>query len=162
VSDRQLCTFRLAEFTFGIDVQRVQEVLRAQTMTPVPLANDVVEGLINLRGQIVTALDLRRRLELPLRGPDDEDPMNVVVSGDDGALALLVDAIGDVVEADDATFEPPPDNLAGIARELIRGAYKLDGMLLLLLDVDKAVQLPSHVEAVVATQREREELAAVS
>ncbi len=138
---QQFCTFTLAGLTFGIEVDRVQEVIRTQPMTGVPLANDVVRGLINLRGQIVTALDLRRRLDLAPRGADEE-PMNIVVRTGTGELSLLVDQIGDVVDVDEATFEGPPETLDGVARELIVGAYKLEGALLLVLDTDKAVQLP--------------------
>src|SRR5258707_7171057 len=81
----------------GLDVLKVQEIIRYQEMTSVPLAPPVVRGLINLRGQIVTAIDLRRRLELRDR-PNDELPVNVVVQTDDGAVSLLVDEIGDVLE----------------------------------------------------------------
>lgn len=141
----QYCTFSLAHLTFGIEVDRVQEVMRSRDLTEVPLANEVVEGLINLRGQIVTALDLRRRLELPPRGPAAPPPMHIVVRTNSGELSLLVDAIGDVVDADEATFEEPPETLDGVARELIAGTYKLDGRLLLVLDTERAVQLPSPV-----------------
>lgn len=143
-SPNQFCTFTLAGLLFGIEVDRVQEVIRSLELTTVPLANDVVEGLINLRGQIVTALDLRRRLELPPR-VDGELPMNIVVRVGDGALSLLVDEIGDVVDVDEGAFEGAPETLEGVARELIRGAYKLDGRLLLVLDIDRAVALPAAV-----------------
>lgn len=142
---RLFCTFSLAHLTFGIEVERVQEVMRARELTEVPLANDVVEGLINLRGQIVTALDLRRRLELPDRDLDAAAPMNIVVRTASGELSLLVDAIGDVVDADEDTFEGPPETLDGVARELITGAYKLEGRLLLILDTERAVQIPAAV-----------------
>jgi len=122
----------------GVDVLKVQEVIRCQPMTRVPTAPPVVRGLINLRGQIVTALDLRRRLELPATGAPAA-PTNVVVRSADGAISLLVDDIGDVVEVTDAEFEPAPETLAGVARELIRGAYKLPERLLLILDVEKTV-----------------------
>src|SRR5208282_5950696 len=93
---RQLCTFYLGEQYFGLDVLKVQEIIRYQEMTRVPLAPPVVRGLINLRGQIVTAIDLRRRLEMNDR-PKDQLPVNVVVHTDDGAVSLLVDEIGDVL-----------------------------------------------------------------
>jgi purine-binding chemotaxis protein CheW len=144
VAATEYCTFRLADLTFGIEVQRVQEVIRPQALTTVPRANRVVEGLINLRGQIVTAVDLRRRLEMPER-PDDTPGMNVVVRTGDGALSLLVDEIGDVVHVDESVFETPPDTLDGVARELIVGTYKLEGRLLLILDVDQTVRLPQAV-----------------
>ena len=143
-TETQFCTFRLTDLMFGIEVERVQEVIRAQPMTGVPLANPVVEGLINLRGQIVTALDLRRRLELPPR-EEGEEPTNIVVRTSMGQLSLLVDRIGDVVDVDEATFESPPETLEGVARELITGAYKLDNVLLLVLDTEAAVQLPAAV-----------------
>ncbi len=134
--DRQLCTFRLDGHTFGIDVLRVQEVIRSQPMTRVPLAPPVVRGLINLRGQIVTALDLRRRLDLPDR-PADQSPVNVVVTTDDGAVSLLVDEIGDVIAVSGRDYEEPPETLHGPARAFIRGAYKLPDRLLLELDLDR-------------------------
>lgn len=134
----QYSTFVLGGHLFGIEVTQVQEVLRYQRMTPVPLAPPDIAGLINLRGQIVTALDLRSRLGLPLR-PDDRLPMNVVVRTGEGSLSLLVDEIGDVIEVAEDTFEAPPATLTGRARQLVRGAYKLDDRLLLVLETDQAV-----------------------
>ncbi len=136
----QYCTFILDDLLFGVEVQQVQEVIRFQNLTRVPLASNVVNGLINLRGQIVTALDLRRRLSLPDR-PEGELPMNVVIRTEGDLVSLLVDEIGDVVEVDEALFERPPDTLSGVARDLITGAYKLEDRLLLVLDTAKAVSL---------------------
>jgi purine-binding chemotaxis protein CheW len=135
---RQYSTFLVDGLLFGVDVMRVQEVIRYQAMTPVPMAPDVVHGLINLRGQIVTALDLRARLGLAPRSGDVR-PMNVVVRTDEGAVTLLVDEIGDVVTANGNAWESAPATLAGPARDLIPGAYKIDGRLLLQLDVDRAL-----------------------
>jgi purine-binding chemotaxis protein CheW len=137
-AERQFCTFYLQELFFGVEVQQVQEVIRYQSTTRVPLATDVVGGLINLRGQIVTAIDLRRRIGLPHR-PNDEQPMNVVVRAEGGAVSLLVDEIGDVVEVDEKMFEPPPDSLQGSGRELVKGVYKLKDALLLVLDTERAL-----------------------
>ncbi len=137
---KQFSTFYLDKLLFGVEVEKVQEVIRYQEMTRVPLAALVVTGLINLRGQIVTALDLRRRLDLVDRAAD-RLPMNVVVRTGDEAVSLLVDEIGDVLEVEDETFEAPPETLQGVARELIRGAYKLKDKLLLVLDTEKTVQL---------------------
>jgi purine-binding chemotaxis protein CheW len=125
---------------FGVDVLHVQEVLRSQQMTPVPQAPEVIEGLINLRGQIVTAIDMRRRLRLPPR-LGDQAPMNIVVRTVDGAVSLLVDEIGDVLDVDSATYERPPENLDAAAKELIRGVYKLKDQLLLVLDEERTVDL---------------------
>lgn len=139
-STRQLATFYLDGFFFGIEVEKVQEVIRYQEMTRVPLASSVVKGLINLRGQIVTAIDLRRRLELQPR-PDGELPMNVVVRSDDGAVSLLVDEIGDVLEIENETFEQPPETVSGTTRELVRGVYQLRDKLLLVLDTERTLHI---------------------
>jgi purine-binding chemotaxis protein CheW len=138
--EHQFCTFYLGNQYFGLDVLKVQEIIRYQEMTRVPLAHPVVRGLINLRGQIVTAIDLRRRLDLPDR-PDGRLPVNVVIQTDDGAVSLLVDEIGDVLEVSDRQFERPPETLRGTARDLIRGAYKLPDRLLLILDTERTVSL---------------------
>ena len=139
---QQYCTFHLSDLYLGIEVERVQEVLRFQEMTAVPLAGHVVEGLINLRGQIVTAIDLRRRLELPERA-SDRDPMNVVIRTPEGAVSLLVDEIGDVVEVDDDRFEGPPPTMPAQVEQLIRGVIKFDDRLMLVLDAERAIQPPA-------------------
>lgn len=138
---KQFCTFFIDGLFFGIEVLKVQEVIRYQEMTKVPLASKTIQGLINLRGQIVTAVDLRRRLEMAAR-TGDELPMNVVVRSEDGAVSLLVDEIGDVVEINDEARENPPETLRGVARELVSGVYKLQERLLLILDTEKTVTLP--------------------
>jgi purine-binding chemotaxis protein CheW len=149
---RQLCTFVLHDLHLGVEVDRVQEVLRYQEMTRVPLAPPVVEGLINLRGQIVTAIDLRRRLGLPERA-SDRRPMNVVVRTEDGIVSLLVDEIGDVLEVGTDSFEAPPATLRGPARDLIRGVHKLDRQLLLLLDVEQTLNCDAGAAALNGTNR---------
>lgn len=131
----QLVTFSLADRLCGIPVDRVQEVLPSRTRTRVPLAPDDVAGLVNLRGQVVLAVDLRRRLGLP---PHDGDQMMVVVFVGDETVSLLVDRIGDVLEVADDRFEAPPQTLSEELRGVIRGAYKLSDRLLLALDVDAA------------------------
>jgi purine-binding chemotaxis protein CheW len=136
----QFCTFYLEELLFGVELKGVQEVIRTLDMTHVPLAPDVVGGLINLRGQIVTAVDLRRRLELGTR-PAEALPMNVVVRSEDGAVSLLVDEIGDVVEVEESTFETPPETLRGTVRAMILGVHKLENGLLHVLDTERACQV---------------------
>ena len=141
-NNKQFCTFYLDEYFFGVTVKDVQEIVRYITTTTVPLANNIVSGLINLRGQIVTAIDLRKRLELSAR-PKDELPMNVVTRVDGEVVSLLVDKIGDVIEVTDDLYERPPETLSGAARVLISGAYKLEDRLLLILDVGKTVDITS-------------------
>jgi len=141
-ANKQFATFFLNGLFFGVEVLKVQEVIRYQEMTRVPIAPAMIEGLINLRGQIIMAIDLRRRLEMPMRA-EGQLPMNVVVRTDDGAVSLLVDEIGDVVEIEEDTYERLPETISGVARELIRGVYKLKERLLLILDTEKTVSLPA-------------------
>ena len=131
---RQLATFVIDGARYGVDVLLVQEALRSQARTPVPLAPPGVAGLVNLRGEVVLAVDLRVRLGLEPMA-DDAEPMMVVVQVDGEPISLLVDEVGDVVHVDEALFEAPPDTLPAELREVIRGVYKLPGGLLLDLDV---------------------------
>jgi purine-binding chemotaxis protein CheW len=138
MSTQQFSTFVVDGHLFGVKVSSVQEVIRYQEITRIPGAPPSIGGLINLRGQVITTVDLRRRLGFGDRHEGDL-PANVVVRTDEGAVSLLVDKIGEVVDVPDETFEPPPETLLGQARELIPGAYKLEGRLLLALDVERAV-----------------------
>lgn len=134
---RQLATFVLDGAHYGVDVLHVQEALRWQARTPVPLAPPGIAGLVNLRGQVVLTVDLRVRLGLaPLAA--DAEPMMVVVQVGGEPVSLLVDEIGDVIDVDDSQFETPPDTLPTALREVILGAYKLQSGLLLALDVERA------------------------
>ena len=139
-SPRQLCTLFVADLFLGIDVLSVQEVLRARELTEVPLAPDTVQGLLNLRGQIVTTIDLRRRLGLKPNATERES-MFVIIRTEADHVAFVVDSVGDVIDVDDSTFEPPPDNLPASAQHIIRGVHKLPERLLHLIDPGAAAQL---------------------
>lgn len=140
---RQICTFSLGDQLFGIDVMNVQEVVRYQEMTEVPLAASEIKGLINLRGRIVTAIDLRTRLDMEPLEEGGEPPQNVIVHrrNDTEVVSLLVDEIGDVLYVDEDAFERTPETLRGKWRELIVGAYKLEKRLLLVLDIEKTLDV---------------------
>lgn len=137
---RQFCIVHVDALLLGIEVLEVQEVLRAQPMTRVPLAGGGVRGLINLRGHIVTAVDLRERLGLPPR-PGGQASMNVVIRTPEGPVSLLVDGIGDVLDIPEADREPVPATVAPATRALVSGVYKLPGHLLLALDTARAIGL---------------------
>ena len=137
----QFCTFYSNGHFFGVEVSSVQEVIRYHEMTHVPLASSTIGGLINLRGQIVTAFDLRDRMGFPPRG-EGELPMNVVLRTEDGPVSLLVDEIGDVLDVGSDQFEPPPTTLSDAAKRLIRGAYKLPDRLLLILATEEVIDVP--------------------
>jgi len=135
---RQFCSFYVDGLCFGIEVTRIQEIREVTAMTRVPLAPREVGGLVNLRGHIITAIDLRRCLDLGDR-PAGERPLNVILRAADGQVSLLVDRMGDVLDVSEDGFELPPRTLNARSRELIRGAYKLDGRLLLVLNLEAIV-----------------------
>lgn len=135
----QFCSFYVGDLFLGVELMRVQEVNRLQDVTPVPLAAGVVSGLINLRGQIVTAFDLRERLGLGPRAAGQR-PMSVVMRGEQGIRSFLVDGVGDVVEANPEDFEPPPPTLDPAARDFVRAVCKQPGRLLLIIDPERVVE----------------------
>ncbi len=137
---RQYCTFQVGAYFFGVDVTRVQEVLRFQPLTHVPLAPGEVCGLINLRGQIITTIDLRRRLRLPDRAAGAR-PTNLLISTSEGAVSFQVDQIEDVIDVDAASIEPPPEMLDPGVRRCIAGVSKQRDRLLLILDEVRAMDL---------------------
>ena len=134
----QLCSFQLAGMTFGVPAVEVQEIMRAQPITNVPLADPATAGLMNLRGQIVTTIDLRARLGLTPRSAEDR-PINVVIRTSEGLFSLLVDAIGDVVVPAREILDVIPENVPTHFRDLIAGAYKLPDRLLFVLLLDRLV-----------------------
>lgn len=143
-SDFQFCTLVISGQRFGVPVKRVQAVLRGQPMTRVPGAPPTIRGLLNLRGQILVAVDLRRRLGLEDR-PAGLPQLNVVVTTAHGPVSLLVDEVCEVVQVEAWAYEPAPRQLSAEARQLVPGAYLQEDGLLLVLDVDALVSTPSSV-----------------
>lgn len=131
-------SFRLTEQWLGIPVVRVQEVLVAQRISPVPLAPLEIAGFLNLRGQIVTAIDLRAKLGLPPRDAGESE-MNIVVRDGDELFSLIVDAVGDVVEASADTLDPTPRTLDPIWRSACDGVIRMSMGLLVIMNVDEVL-----------------------
>jgi purine-binding chemotaxis protein CheW len=140
----QLCTFEAAGMLFGIAATDVQELARPQPITRVPLAHRAIAGLLNLRGQIVTAIDLRTRLELPSRSSDAR-PFHVVARAKDGVVSLVVDAIGDVIEPPADRRDAVPATAPAALRELALAVYVLPDRLLFPLSLDRVVTLGDRI-----------------
>jgi purine-binding chemotaxis protein CheW len=138
-STRQYSTFRVADMFMGIALTQVQELLRYQEMTSVPLAPRAIEGLINLRGQIVTALDVRRILGLPAIESEDKLPMNIVIQSEGGPVSLLVDEICDVLDVPLEASTPLPENIPALYRDLIEVVYQLESGLLLIINTARVL-----------------------
>jgi purine-binding chemotaxis protein CheW len=139
VTDCLYATFWVGTTYFGVDATSIQEVLRSQPLTRVLGSGPEVKGLLNLRGQVVVALDLHERLQIEPRDPASE-VLNVVAVTQYGPVSFLVDEIGDVLDAKSDDLEAPPETLGEPLRSLVTGVYKLDGQLLLVLDVTRAAE----------------------
>jgi purine-binding chemotaxis protein CheW len=131
---------------FGIPVLSVQDVLGPQKITKIPLSPPEIAGVLNLRGRIVTAIDLRRRLRLAGR-PEGERGMSVVVEHKGEPYSLIVDSVGEVMALPESAFERNPPTLSARWREISGGIYRLDGNLLVVLEVDKALDFGPVAEA---------------
>lgn len=135
---RQFSSFYIGGLLYGIDVMKVQEITKALPMTRVPLAPKYVSGLINLRGQISTAIELRELFGLKDQAPEEQ--MNVVCKIMDILVSFLVDKIGDVMELSENDFEQAPDTIPENIRKYIEGVYKVPGTLLSVINVEKVAE----------------------
>lgn len=131
---RQFSTFQVAGRLYGIDVTRVQEVVKPMTMTRIPLAPPYIRGLINLRGQVATAVGMRELLGV--NSEEQEPLMNVVCKCEGNLVSLLVDEIGDVIEVSQIQFEKSPPTIPDAVRRFMAGVYKGNGYLLSIIDID--------------------------
>lgn len=133
-------TMRLAGQLMGIPVLAVHDVLASHKITPIPLAPHAVAGVLNLRGRIVTAVDLRARLGLPPRAPG-ERPMSIVVDHDGEPYSFLIDSVGEVLSLSFDKFERNPVTLDARWQDVSCGIYRLDGELLVIVDVERLVDV---------------------
>lgn len=134
----QLCTFYINEHLFGIKVDRIQEVIKSHQMTPVPLSPSFVGGLINLRGQIVMAIDLKDKMELAKSG-EINSQMNIVLRHGDSLISLLVDSVGDVISVSPEQIEAEHHHLPQEISKLITGICKTECALLMVLDPEQLI-----------------------
>lgn len=137
-TEQQLATFYLGDMLLGVDIHEVAEINRVQEMTPVPHAPPAICGVINLRGEVVTVIDLRTVLGLP-RQPITDQTRTLVVNSRGEQIGLLVDRIADVVLANTDEIESRPGNVQGLDGRFFQGVYKLDSMLLIVLDVQETL-----------------------
>jgi len=135
----QFTTFWLADELFGVDALQVQEILPYQQLTSVPLAPEYVKGLINLRGQIVTVLDLRRRLGLEGLG-DETTGANLIINAHEGQMSVFVDEIGNVLDIQTDRLQPAPGTVGGVAAHYIQAVCQLENDLLIILDLKSILQ----------------------
>jgi purine-binding chemotaxis protein CheW len=133
-------TFTTAGQLFGVPIERVQDVFKPTRMTRVPLAAPEIAGVLNLRGRIVTAIDLRCRFDLPA-ADERRTPMAIGIESHGESFGLLVDAVGEVLKLPESERLPKPINLDRKLARVSAGVYRLDGQLLVVLDIDRILDL---------------------
>src|SRR5204863_6722406 len=131
---------------FGLPISRVQDVFMPDRLTRVPLSSPEIAGVLNLRGRIVTAVDMRRRLGMPQR-TDGRPPMAVGIELKGESYGLLIDTVGEVLKLSDGTQEPNPVNLNGRLALVSGGVHRLEGQLMVILDVDRVLETGSEAKA---------------
>ncbi|MDQ7832457.1 MAG: chemotaxis protein CheW [Desulfovibrionaceae bacterium] len=132
----QLVTFSIGEEEFGVDILKVQEIIRMMEITKVPRAPDFVEGVINLRGKVIPIIDLRKRFGLITRDHDKHTRI-IVIEINNMIVGFVVDSVSEVLRIPSNTVEPPPPVVSGLESEYISGVGKLEDRLLILLDLDR-------------------------
>lgn len=132
----QLVTFSIGEEEFGVNILKVQEIIRTMEITKVPRAPEFVEGVINLRGKVIPIIDLRRRFGL-ISKPEDKDTRIIVIEINNVIVGFVVDAVSEVLRIPASTVEPPPPVVAGVESDYVSGVGKLKDRLLIMLDLDK-------------------------
>ena len=132
----QLVTFSIGDEEFGVDILRVQEIIRMMDITKVPKAPDFVEGVINLRGNVIPIIDLRKRFGMEAR-ERDKHTRTIVIEINNMIVGFIVDAVSEVLRIPSDTVEPPPPVVSGLESEYISGVGKLEDRLLILLDLDR-------------------------
>ncbi len=142
----EFVTFTIAGQIFGLPIARVQDVFKPVRMTRVPLAGAEIAGVLNLRGRIVTAVDMRSRLEVKKRETGNA-PMAIGIEVRGESFGLLVDAVGEVLKLANAQREPNPINLDRKLAALSAGVYRLEGQLLVVLDIDRVLDLRGEAAA---------------
>lgn len=136
----QLVSFKIGNEEFGIDILKVQEIIRLMTITVVPNSPEFVEGVINLRGRIIPVLDLRIKLGMP-RIQHSSNTRIIVVETNNSTVGFIVDAVSEVLRIPQNITEPPPSIVAGVDSEYITSVGKLDDRLLILLDLEKILSI---------------------
>ncbi len=137
--DIEFSTFYVGGALCGIDILNIQEINKNFEITKVPQASGYVEGILNLRGRIVTIIDLGKKLGLK-PSTKEKDNRNIIVNSDDEHIGLLVDSISDVVQAQKNDIEPAPSNIGGVKGKFFQGVLKTEAQLIGILDIDEVLK----------------------
>ncbi len=140
MAERQLVVFGLGDEEFGVDIIQVQEIVRLQEVTKIPNAPEFVEGIVNLRGKVIPLIALRKRFGFAQVDHDDDSRI-IVTSVNENLIGIIVDNVSEVIRLQEEQIEPPPNIVAGIGREYLQGVGKVEDRLVVLLELDRILNL---------------------
>jgi purine-binding chemotaxis protein CheW len=140
-NDLHMVTFRVGSELFGVPIAVIQEIVRVPTITHIPQAPSFIEGVINLRGRVITVIDMRKRLQHQISNQDEDSRKRriLVVEANNRLIGVIVDEVSEVLKISDDKVEPAPPMVAGISNQYIKGVGKLDHNLLILIDIEKVL-----------------------
>lgn len=144
-NERQLVVFELAKETYGVDISRVQEIIRFQEITKVPKVPDFIEGVINLRGNVIPVIDLRKRFDFEEIEKTNASRI-IVVEVDQYTVGMVVDAVSEVVRVNETSIEPPSNIIADIDTDYLSGVCKFEDKLIILLELSKVLSASQQAE----------------
>ena len=151
----QIVAFKLEDEEFAVDIHQVHEVLKLVPVTPLPQAAHFIEGVINLRGEVIPVIDLRKRFELPAQERNNQTRI-IIVEIEEHNVGLIVDFVTEVLRLPAEAIQPPPARVAGARNELISGIGRLEGRLLIILNLAKILTMHAKIalEEVIPTPEE--------
>ncbi|NMB40927.1 MAG: purine-binding chemotaxis protein CheW [Firmicutes bacterium] len=156
-AETQIVAFKLEEEEFAINIHHVREVLKMTQVTPLPQSAYFIEGVINLRGEVMPVIDLRKRFELDV-GERGEDTRIIIVEIQENKVGLIVDSVTEVLRLSSTEIQPPPSKIAGTRTDFIKGVGKIDDRLLIILDMDKILTTEEVISMEEITLSEQEKI----
>lgn len=154
-SEIQMVAFKLEKEEFAVNIQQVREVLKMTQVTPLPRSARFIEGVINLRGEVIPVVDLRKRFELETQ-ENKEETRIIIVEIRDNKVGLIVDSVTEVLRLPASSIQPPPSGIAGTRTDFIKGVGKIDDRLLILLNLEKILTTEEKIALEEVTLSEQE------
>jgi purine-binding chemotaxis protein CheW len=143
----QIVTFRLGNAEYGIDIMQAKEIIKMEKITLIPNAPEYVEGVINLRGNVIPIIDLKKRFHLE-EGEGEQDTGIIIVRVENVEMGIIIDSISKVISIPEDDVQPPPPVFAGIGQKYIQGVARLEDRLLIILDLQKLFAFEEEVREV--------------
>lgn len=145
MEERQLVVFRLHEEEFGVEITKVREIIKPRHITRLPHVDDYIEGVTNLRGEVIPVICLRKRFGITAQ-ENTQDTRIIILEVNENPVGFIVDAVTETLRLPETSIEPPPSSVAGLKSDYLAGVGKLDDRLLILLEIDKILSTEEKIQ----------------